>query len=124
MGSVLETFFLAMTVYPDVQARVHKELDEVVGKGSLPDFSDELPYTQAVVKELLRWAPSVPLGEQPNSISPARCSDEGLSPALPHRLIRDDVYEGYMLPGGSILFGNVWYVTSFPFRPSSCSLSP
>lgn len=29
-------------------------------------------------------------------------------PAVPHRLIVDDVYEGYFLPAGSIVIGNSW----------------
>ena len=28
--------------------------------------------------------------------------------AVPHRLVMDDVYEGYFLPAGSIVFGNAW----------------
>jgi hypothetical protein len=29
-------------------------------------------------------------------------------PAVPHRLVMDDVYEGYFLPAGSIVIGNTW----------------
>lgn len=54
-----------MTLFPDVQCRAHQELDRVVGSKRLPEFSDQesLPYITAVVKELLRWAPPFPLGE-------------------------------------------------------------
>lgn len=31
-----------------------------------------------------------------------------LSVAAPHKLIADDEYEGYDLPGGSIIVGNTW----------------
>jgi cytochrome P450 len=29
---------------------------------------------------------------------------------LPHRLVEDDIYEGYLLPKGSIVIANIWYV--------------
>jgi cytochrome P450 len=64
-GSALLSFFLAMLVYPEVQAKAQAEVDRVVGPGRLPDFSDQkdMPYVQAVVNECLRWIPVVPTGE-------------------------------------------------------------
>ena len=52
-----------MTLYPDVQRRAQAEIDRVVGNSRLPNFSDydELPYLQAVLKEVLRWHPVTPL---------------------------------------------------------------
>lgn len=46
-----------MVYFPEVQAKVQQELDEVLGQSVLPDFSDEdsLPYLNATVKEVLRW---------------------------------------------------------------------
>jgi len=54
--STLHTFFLAMTLFPDAQARAHEELDRVVGTNRLPDFDDELrlPYIDALLKEVHR----------------------------------------------------------------------
>lgn len=45
-----------MLLYPDVQARGREELDRVVGSARLPEFQDRdsLPYTTAILKELLR----------------------------------------------------------------------
>ncbi len=43
--------------YPEVQDRIHREIDEVVGRKELPPtFSDRLnlPYTQAVLAEVQR----------------------------------------------------------------------
>ena len=58
------TFFLAMTLYPQIQRSAQRELDEVVGSGRLPEFSDRdsLPYITAVIKECSRWQPVAPLG--------------------------------------------------------------
>jgi len=59
----IQTFFLAMVNYPDVQRRAQEELDRVL-QGRLPQLSDEadLPYISAIVKETTRWKPVVPLG--------------------------------------------------------------
>ena len=59
-----------MTLNPSVQTRAQAELDAVVGLGTdtdmrLPTFADRerLPYINAIIKEVLRWNPSAPLGE-------------------------------------------------------------
>ncbi len=58
-------FILAMTLYSEVQERAQRELDDVVGRDRLPNFSDKgrLPYVSNVVKETLRWKAVAPLGE-------------------------------------------------------------
>ena len=82
--SVLNMFFLAMVLHPEVQIKVRptheyapplslkpsycqaqEEIDRVVGDTRLPDFSDreKLPYIEAVYLETLRWEPTVPVGE-------------------------------------------------------------
>lgn len=54
-----------MTLYPEVQKKAQVELDSVVEAGRLPDYSDrdKLPYIDALIKEVLRWNPVLPLGE-------------------------------------------------------------
>jgi cytochrome P450 len=63
-GAVVLSFFLAMLVYPEVQAKAQAEVDRVVGKDRMPEFADEqdMPYVQAVVNECLRWLPMGPMG--------------------------------------------------------------
>jgi len=53
-----------MQLYPEVQRKAQEELDRVIGKGRLPTIADRpnLPYIEAVIKELLRWNPVAPLG--------------------------------------------------------------
>jgi len=55
--SSLSSFFLAMVLYPEVQEKAREELDRVIGRGRLPDFTDRnsLPYISAVTKEVLRY---------------------------------------------------------------------
>lgn len=52
--STIYAFFLAMTIYPDIQARAQAELDPVVGNDRLPIFDDRdsLPYINAICKEV------------------------------------------------------------------------
>ena len=64
--SSLSSFVLAMTLHPDIQEHAQAEIDSVLGRGwqRLPTFDDrqKLPYVNAIVLELLRWNPAVPLG--------------------------------------------------------------
>ena len=60
----MQTLFLAMALYPEVQKKVQAEIDAVIGPDRLPNFQDRpsLPYVNAVVKESLRWNLILPLG--------------------------------------------------------------
>lgn len=53
-----------MTLHPDVARKAQAQIDAVVGRNSVPTFSDKtsLPYIEAVTKELLRWSAIAPLG--------------------------------------------------------------
>ncbi|KAG1738392.1 cytochrome P450 [Suillus paluster] len=91
-SSTLHTFILAMILYPDVQAKAQAEIDSVIGTTSrLPEFEDRplLPYVDAILRELLRWIPVVPLG-------------------IPHATSKDDVYDGRFIPKGAFVINNVW----------------
>lgn len=79
-----------MTLHPSIVRKAQAELDSVIGPDRLPSFADrpDLPYCEAVLKEVLRWGPVVPTG-------------------VPHRSIKDDVYEGYRIPKGSLIFANI-----------------
>ncbi|CAL1703205.1 unnamed protein product [Somion occarium] len=97
--STLECFFYAMLTHPDVQKKAQAELDRVVGPSRLPITSDlpNLPYVEAILKELLRWRPVTPL-------------------ALPHYTATSDEYRGYYIPKGSIVLANVWQILRNPLR--------
>ena len=63
--SFLTNYFalLLLAMHPDIQATAQKELDEVVGRARLPSITDKprLPYTEAVLNEIIRYACSVPV---------------------------------------------------------------
>jgi cytochrome P450 len=54
-----------MTLYPQVQKRAQDELDTKLGPGTMPTFEDrpQLPYIEAVAREVLRWHPALPQGK-------------------------------------------------------------
>ena len=93
----MKTFFLAMVLNPKAMKKAQEELDRVVSKGGLPDFShkDSLPYIDALVKEVLRWNPPVPL-------------------SIPNRAMQDDSYRGYFIPRGTTVIQNVWAICRDP----------
>jgi hypothetical protein len=94
--SSIASFFLAMTLYPEAQRKAQEEIDRVVGTTRLPTFNDRpnLPYVDALVKEVLRWNPIAPMG-------------------VPHTSIKDDICEGYFIPKGSMVLPNIWYDNLF-----------
>lgn len=63
-ASALQTFLLAMVLYPDVQARARAEIDQAVKHDKMPCLADRasLPYLDAILCEVLRWYPVTPLG--------------------------------------------------------------
>jgi cytochrome P450 len=72
-----------MTICPDAQRKAQEELDVIVGSDRLPDYEDwdSLPYTEALLREVLRWRPVLPLG-------------------VAHAITDDDVFKGYLIPKG------------------------
>lgn len=52
-----------MMMYPDAQSKAQAEIDRVVGRDRLPTLDDRsmLPYTEALILELMRWAPPIPI---------------------------------------------------------------
>ena len=80
-----------MITNPEIQKHAQAELDAVVGRSRIPTFSDasSLPYVQAVVKEVLRWRPPLPL-------------------SIPHSTTEDDWYDGMFIPKGTICLPNLW----------------
>ncbi|KAJ7615483.1 cytochrome P450 [Roridomyces roridus] len=92
-----EIFLLAMVMNPDMQRQAHEEIEAVVGMERLADFRDRdhLPYITAISKEVLRWHPPAPIG-------------------IPHELMEDDVYDGMLIPAGSIIMVNIWQMLHDP----------
>ncbi|XP_077534609.1 cytochrome P450 2U1-like [Haemaphysalis longicornis] len=74
-----------------VQARIQKEVDEVVGPNRLPSWRDHysMPFTMATIFEMHRWRPVLPMG-------------------LPRGAEDDIKVNGYVIPKGAIVMPNLW----------------
>ncbi|XP_077862993.1 cytochrome P450 1A5-like [Saccoglossus kowalevskii] len=82
-----------LTYYPDVQSKVQREIDDVIGDDRLPLLSDKgkLPYCEAVIHELLRIRTVVPF-------------------AIPHTTTVDTSVGGYAIPKDTWIWCNLWNV--------------
>lgn len=49
-----------MVLHPDIQEKARSQLDSVIGRDRLPNFSDRasLPYIEYIVQEIYRYVPS------------------------------------------------------------------
>lgn len=54
---------LTMAGYPEVQEKVHEEIDRVIGRDRLPSSDDrpQMPYCEATIMEVMRWITIVPI---------------------------------------------------------------
>lgn len=82
-----------MANYPEFQARVHAELDDVIGRHCQPCLEDRgnLPFLESVVAEVLRIATIVPL-------------------SIPHKSTRESTLGGYDIPNDTMMMTNVWAI--------------
>ncbi|KAF8888764.1 cytochrome P450 [Infundibulicybe gibba] len=96
----LSVFILAMLHFPDVMRKAQAELDAVVGSERMPEFEDksQLPYTNALIDETLRWRPVTAIG------------------GPPHAVTADDEYNGMFIPKGSTVFANLHGIMRDPVR--------
>ena len=111
---MIHWFYLAMMTHPEVQRKAQAEIDRVIGSDRFPTLADQpdLPYVDALVKEVLRWNPVTPLGKSAVFPNHKPWFRERLStggpPGVPHVVTTDDVYEGRFIPKGSTVIANIW----------------
>ncbi|KAG8684080.1 hypothetical protein FRC08_013914 [Ceratobasidium sp. 394] len=95
-AAILQCFFLAMTLYPEVQAKAQAEIDAFLAatpEKSLRLFTiadrEHLPYTSAIVFEALRWHPVTNIAV--HNTGPG-----------------EEVACGYRIPGNTMVIANIW----------------
>ncbi|OVA04758.1 Cytochrome P450 [Macleaya cordata] len=95
---LIEWILARMVLHPDIQSKVHEELDNVVGKSRVVTESDipSMEYLPAVIKEVLRLHPPGPL------LSWARLA------------ITDTTVDGRPVPAGTTAMVNMWAITRDP----------
>ncbi|XP_032553455.1 cytochrome P450 2J6-like isoform X1 [Chiroxiphia lanceolata] len=89
-ATTLRWALLYMLAYPDIQEKVQKELDAVLSPSHLICYEDrkKLPYTNAVVHEILRFSSIVLI-------------------TIPREVVKDTTVLGYRLPKGTLIMANI-----------------
>ncbi|XP_015272673.1 PREDICTED: cytochrome P450 2J2-like [Gekko japonicus] len=88
---------LLMANHPDIQEKVHKEVEDVLGSSQLLRFQDrkKLPYTNAVIHEIQRFQYTLFFG------GPRQCA-------------KDVNMCGFLIPKGAIIFADLHSVLLDP----------
>ncbi|XP_006341182.1 cytochrome P450 76A2-like [Solanum tuberosum] len=96
-SSSVEWTLTELLRHPEAMARVKAEIFQIVGQNKKFEESDidNLPYMQAVVKEVLRLHPPLPF-------------------LVPRRAMHDTNFMGYDIPEDTQVFVNVWAIGRDP----------
>ncbi|XP_063287211.1 cytochrome P450 2G1-like isoform X2 [Pelobates fuscus] len=78
---------LILLKHPDVEERIHQELDQVIGRNRAPCIEDRsrMPYTDAVIHEIQRFIDLIPLG-------------------IPHKVTQDIEFKDYFIPKDTTIY--------------------
>ncbi|XP_061186486.1 cytochrome P450 1A1-like [Saccostrea echinata] len=92
-ASTLRWVFLYLAEYQDIQIKIQKEIDEKIGRNKIISLKDRrvLSYTEAVILEIMRIAPVVPLG-------------------LPHITTTDVIVKNTKIAKGTVVYFNIFSV--------------
>ncbi|XP_076978310.1 cytochrome P450 2E1-like [Tamandua tetradactyla] len=107
-STTLRYGLLMLMKYPEIEEKIHKEIDRVIGPTRIPAIKDklEMPYMDAVVHEIQR-------------------STKLLPSSMPHEATRDVMFRGYIIPKGtaviptldSLLYDNQEFPDPEKFKP-------
>ncbi|XP_067153122.1 cytochrome P450 2U1 [Apteryx mantelli] len=88
---------LYMSLYPEVQEKVHAEIEAVLGRDKVPSLAHkaQMPFTEATIMEVQRMTAVVPL-------------------SIPRMASETAVLQGYTIPKGSVIVPNLWSVHRDP----------
>uniref|UniRef100_A0A8C5QAK0 Cytochrome P450 n=1 Tax=Leptobrachium leishanense TaxID=445787 RepID=A0A8C5QAK0_9ANUR len=87
VSSALRHALLIILYYPEVQEKLHEEIDQVIGRDRIPNNNDRpnMPYTDAVLHEIHRFSDLVPF-------------------SVPHMVTKDVEFRGYFIPKGTDVY--------------------
>ncbi|XP_059829936.1 vitamin D 25-hydroxylase isoform X1 [Hypanus sabinus] len=91
--NALRWAILYMALYPNIQEKVHQEIDTIVGKSQIPALENrsQMPYTEAVLHEVLRYCNIAPLG-------------------IFRATSKNTIVRGYSIPKGTTVITNLYSV--------------
>ncbi|XP_018425165.1 PREDICTED: cytochrome P450 2K1-like [Nanorana parkeri] len=108
-ATTLRWGMLLMMKYPEIQKKVQEEIRTHIKQGQMPTVDDRrnMPYTEAVIHEIQRFANIVPLN-------------------VSHRTPSDVYFRGYCIPKGtevipfltSVLYDKTQWKTPYEFNPN------
>ncbi|KAM7416206.1 hypothetical protein PAMA_018330 [Pampus argenteus] len=89
----LQWSLLYLIKFPDIQDRIHQEIDDHIGTARLPQFSDKpkMPFTEAFIYEVFRHASYVPF-------------------TIPHCTTKNTTLNGFFIPKDTCVFINQYQV--------------
>lgn len=89
--ATVEWIIGTIAVYKNIQNKIQKELDNVIGRERLPEWADHvnLPYCNAAIFEVLRWKTIVPI-------------------SMLRRTTESTQIRNYDIPKGTIIMTNIW----------------
>ncbi|KAK3601389.1 hypothetical protein CHS0354_037705 [Potamilus streckersoni] len=95
--ATLRWVFLYLAACPDLQEKIQKEVDGIVGRDRLPRLYDRpnLPYTEAFLYEVMRLSTAAPIG-------------------VPRQAVCDTKIGEYDVPKGTMVIINYWALNHDP----------
>ncbi|XP_054167753.1 cytochrome P450 2C31-like [Oppia nitens] len=93
----LEWSLLVLATHPEVQLKIQKEIDDIIGRYEIPKYGyrNQMPYLQAFIYEVLRYRSIVPID-------------------LPRSTSEDTIIGGHKIPKGTQILANFWAIDNDP----------
>ncbi|KAG9463508.1 hypothetical protein GDO78_021590 [Eleutherodactylus coqui] len=87
VSTTLRYGLMILLKHPDVEERIHQEIDKVIGRNRAPCIEDRshMPYMDAVIHEIQRFIDLIPMG-------------------IPHKVTRDLKFREFFIPKGTTIF--------------------